>query len=255
MTLFPPKETETLPTPIERHGSIFLKRDDLFSFAGVQGGKVRTCAALAAGARGLVTAGSRQSPQCNIVASIARELGIPCEVHTPQGELGTEVQAARDKGAEVIQHRAGYNNVIIARARESARVKGWREIPFGMECDEAVSQTASQIFPMQSDIRRIVVPVGSGMSLAGILSGMEAQGVTRRVLGVVVGADPRKRLDKYAPDNWREMCELIPAGVDYHKRIEADIDGIKLDPIYEAKCERFLNAGDMLWIVGRREIL
>ena len=50
-------------TPVQQVGQLWLKRDDLYSVAGVAGGKVRSCWALAQGARGLVTAGSRASPQ------------------------------------------------------------------------------------------------------------------------------------------------------------------------------------------------
>ena len=77
-------------TPIETHGGHLVKRDDLFSIGGVNGGKVRTCWHLAQGAKGLVTAGSRQSPQVNIVAHIAKKLNIPSRVHMPRGKLSPE---------------------------------------------------------------------------------------------------------------------------------------------------------------------
>ena len=239
-------------TPVERMENVWLKRDDLYSVAGVRGGKVRTCWLLSQGARGLVTAGSRSSPQVNIVAHIAKCLGVPCRVHTPMGVLSPEVQQAKDIGAEVVQHKAGYNNVIIARAREDAEVTGWREIPFGMECQEAVDATSAQVINLPSEIQRLVVPVGSGMSLAGILWGLieSIRGVP--VVGVVVGANPEKRLDKYAPPNWRELVSLVSSQVDYHASVEADIGGVTLDPIYEAKCLKYLQPNDCLWCVGLR---
>jgi 1-aminocyclopropane-1-carboxylate deaminase/D-cysteine desulfhydrase-like pyridoxal-dependent ACC family enzyme len=143
-------------------------------------------------ATGLVTAGSRSSPQVNIVAHIAKTLGIPCRVHTPAGELSPEVQAAVGAGAEVVQHKAGYNNVIIKRARDDAKARGWREIPFGMECTEAVTQTRGQVASIAEAVRagaikRVVMPVGSGMSLAGVLHGLRGHGLTVPVVGVVVG--------------------------------------------------------------------
>jgi len=222
----------------------------------VQGGKVRTCWQLSQGATGLITAGSRASPQVNIVAHIARELGVPCRVHVPQGALSPEVQAAKDCGAEVVQHRAGYNSVIVSRARDDAARTGWREIPFGMECWEAVRATASQVPALPwGQFNRIVVPVGSGMSLAGILTGLvEANQADVPVLGVVVGADPAKRLAKYAPVGWEGICRLVPAGLDYHKPApDTRLGHLALDPIYEAKCLRFLEPGDLLWVVGIRQ--
>lgn len=64
-------------TPIEEHGGFLVKRDDLFRVAGVRGGKVRSCWHLAQGAEGLVTAGSRSSPQVNIVGPTSRS-GSAC---------------------------------------------------------------------------------------------------------------------------------------------------------------------------------
>jgi hypothetical protein len=241
-------------TPIERIGALWAKRDDLFAIAGVRGGKVRSCWNLAQGATGLTTAGSKSSPQVNIVAHIAARLGIPCRVHTPTGALSAEVEAAERAGAEVVQHKAGYNNVIIARAREDAAERGWTNIPFGMECDETITQTRAQVANLPDGITRIVVPVGSGMSLAGILHGLRDIGRAIPVLGVMVGADPVKRLDAYAPTDWRDMVTLVPSGSDYAAEAsETMLGDIALDAHYEAKCLPFLADGDLLWIVGIRQ--
>lgn len=241
-------------TDVELHTRVWLKRDDLYEQAGVRGGKVRTCWQLAQGATGLVTAGSRSSPQANIVAHVAAALGIPCRVHTPEGALSPELVAAQAVGAEVVQHKAGYNSVIIARAREDAAARGWREIPFGMECQEAVEATAGQVANVPAEVGRIVVPVGSGMSLAGILHGLERAGRTEvQVLGVVVGADPAKRLDRWAPAGWRERVELVPSGSDYHQPASITTAwGLELDAHYEAKAAPWCEPGDLLWLVGIR---
>lgn len=244
-------------TPIEHIGnSIWLKRDDLFMWNGVRGGKVRTCLALATSGEtpsGLVTAGSRSSPQCNIVSHIAQSLGIPCRVHTPEGKAGDEVSYAIAAGADRVAHRAGYNNVIIKRAKDDAAALDWRNIPFGMECEEAVTQTRAQVPSVLPDgVTRIVAPVGSGMSLAGILHGLQDHGHDLPVLGIVVGADPVKRLDEYAPKNWRENVTLIESGFSYDTHINASLGDVELDPVYEAKCVKHLHAGDLLWVVGVR---
>ncbi len=245
-------------TPIQTHGGFQVKRDDLFEIAGARGGKARTCWVLALGAKGLVTAGSRQSPQVNIVAHIAKRLRIPCRVHVPSGDLTPELIQAEAMGAEIIQHQAGYNNVIIARARADAanhRSQGWVEIPFGMECYEAVRQTAKQVenLPRKG---RVVVPVGSGMSLAGILTGLNHFGRTNRVLGVMVGMDPSRhkgKISEYAPVFWRHRCSFVHSELDYHQSAPDNLLGnLILDPIYEAKCLPYLKKGDIFWCVGIR---
>jgi 1-aminocyclopropane-1-carboxylate deaminase/D-cysteine desulfhydrase-like pyridoxal-dependent ACC family enzyme len=125
-----------------------------------------------------------------------------------------------------------------------------------MECTEAVRQTAAQVANIPPDTQRIVIPVGSGMSLAGVLTGLEAMGNYRTfVLGVVVGASPHKRLDKFAPINWFGRVVLAQSEVPYHSAVvPAVLPGteLELDPIYEAKCIEYLKPGDLLWVVGRR---
>ncbi len=247
-------------TPWERYAGHLVKRDDLFDVAGSRGGKVRTCLALAQQAveqgSGLVTAGSRKSPQVNIVASIAAELGLPCQVHVPAGPETPELVAAAARGAEVVRHRPGHNSVIVSRARRAAADLGWVEIPFGMECEEAVRQTQQQVANLPRSVRRLIVPVGSGMSLAGILHGLSLleDGDQVAVVGVMVGASPLRRLDRYAPPFWREQARLVQAREDYHAEARWQMIGdLRLDPIYEAKCLPFLESGDALWVVGRRE--
>lgn len=241
-------------TPVQYVGGIWFKRDDAFTIgAAGNGGKVRSCWGLAQGAAGLVTAGSTASPQVNIVAGIAQAMGIPCHVHTPSGKLGAEVEMAVANGAVLKQHKPGHNSVIIKRAKDDAAETGFKEIPFGMECQEAVDATRKQVINLPLNAGRLVMPVGSGMSLAGVLWGLKDQARQIPVLGIVVGADPTKRLDKYAPPDWRDMVTLQKSEVGYHDEAPVqELHGVKLDPIYEAKCIPFLKVDDCMWVVGRR---
>jgi hypothetical protein len=147
--------------------------------------------------------------------------------------------------------------VLSARARADLDVQGpgWAEIPFGMECDEQVEQTAAQARTLGlAGVARVVVAVGSGMTLAGLIVGLPAQ---VPILGVIVGSDPTRRLDRWAP-MWR-----IRGGVDlvvqgdrhaYHRPAhDSTLDGLPLDPYYEAKCAPYLRPGDLFWIVGIRQ--
>jgi len=243
-------------TPIEYRGGYYFKRDDYFKVAGVCGGKARTCWALAQPAtRGLVTAGSRFSPQCKIVAHIAHARHLTCHIHTTKGELTPELNAAIRTGARVYQHKPGYNSVIVKRAKDDAVDNDFTLIPFGMECREAVEQTAKQARNIPSRARRLVMPVGSGMSLAGVLYGLYLSGSPIPVVGICVGAAPERRLDKYAHpfSNWRSRVTLIRSVQPYQEQHPAPhVVGIDLDPIYEAKCLPYLERGDLLWIVGIR---
>lgn len=250
-------------TPVEEHGGHLVKRDDLYSAFGAMGGKARSCQylcerALESGLTGLVTAGSKKSPQIQIVSFIANHYGVPFHAHCPQGELGQELEVAKSNGAEIIQHRAGYNNVIIKRARDDAEAMGYAEIPFGMECWEAVYQTALQVRSLlepykQGKFSRIIMPIGSGMSLSGVMWGMLYWGIDVPIVGVQVGGQYEKRLKTYAPASGVSLS-TEKSSYDYHKYYENNqIGDLKLDPIYEAKCLDFIQEGDLLWVVGIRD--
>jgi len=215
---------------------------------------------MAQGAIGLVTASHRFSPQGKIVAHIARALGVPCRVHTATGELSPELMAAQAAGADVIPHPAGYTTVVARRALDDPESQGWEPIPFGMEGEQAVQQMAAQahatVAQMQNQgltARRVVVPVGSGMSLVGILHGFAQASFTVPVVGVQVRADSTKRLNRWAPPDWPNRCRLVRSELDFHKPAPVVwLCDVELDPIFEAKCLPFLEPGDLLWVVGFR---
>jgi 1-aminocyclopropane-1-carboxylate deaminase/D-cysteine desulfhydrase-like pyridoxal-dependent ACC family enzyme len=255
-------------TPVEQLApELWVKREDEFSVAGQCGGKVRTCLELArraqaAGAEVLVTAGSRHSPQVAIVAAVARRLGLEAHLHVPAGPLTSSTIYAGATGAELHQHRPGHNSVIIARARSDAEELGERGflVPFGMEHPLAVDLTAGQVANLPAAVRRIVVAVGSAMSLAGILTGLDERELSVPVLGVCVGADPSERLARWAPFAWQLRTYLRRSPWRYEEQLEQppwpewleEPPALRLDPVYEAKAVPFLEAGDLLWVVGRR---
>lgn len=243
-------------TPIQEINGYFFKREDLFEVAGVCGAKARTCYYLAQNSenlKGLTTAGSRQSPQVNIVAHIAKYLGVPCAIHTPQGILSDEVKQAVECGAVLYQHKAGYNSVIIARSKQFGAENNYTVIPFGMDCYEAVKQTEIQVQNLPAGIKRIVIVCGSGMNLSGLLWGLKRNNIEIPVVAIKVGAEPEKRLNKYAPYNWQKMVTIIKSDLDYHTSEKNNVfEGITFDPIYEAKCLKYLQKRDLFWVIGVR---
>jgi 1-aminocyclopropane-1-carboxylate deaminase/D-cysteine desulfhydrase-like pyridoxal-dependent ACC family enzyme len=246
-----------------------LKRDDTFWLNGASGGKARAVAAIVQdgmargllGGRGhpgtLVTAGLSTTPQAPTVARVAEHYGLASEVWVPATAKPTaEVQAAAMAGATVrtvppIPHRT----VLVARAKAAAQRPGHLLVPYDVEHQLLVKHTARQVANVPRATKRIVVPVGSGMALAGILHGLATAGRTVPVLGIVVGNDPGKRLDRWAPPWWRQMVELRQAHQPYQEALDdVWVGTAHLDPIYEAKCAEWLRPGDLLWVVGRRSI-
>jgi hypothetical protein len=241
---------------LEQRG-IWLKREDEYSFAGVRGAKVRTCMHFIERAKrqglGVVTAGSRMSPQVNFVAQIAHRMGVKCRVHVPSGPLTPELLSARAAGAKIVQHEYGYNSVIMKSARDDALERGWVEIPYGMESQEAIDFTKPQVKNLPPEAARLVNACGSGMTLAGILWGLVESGRTIPVVAICVGHVPEDRLDKWAPPGWRDMVEIVDDPSDYHvPAVRTDLDGVLLDAYYEAKCIPYLREGDCLWVSAIR---
>ena len=244
------------PTPIERRGNLWLKRDDLYRVAGVCGGKARACWELSQGAVGLVTGSVRRSPQQQIVSRVAYELKVPCRIHTATGSYTEEMEYAKSYGAKIFQHKMGYSGVLAARARNDAAEMKYTHIPFGMESYVAVQCTRRQVKGLP-DCKRIVITLGSGISCAGLLWGLHDLGLRIPVVGIRVGGGQHgnsiiRRLDKFAPKNWRLRMEIVKASVPYEKPVEAELSGLRLDSHYESKCAEFLRDDDLFWIVGIR---
>ena len=247
-------------TPVEYYEDegVWLKRDDMFEIYGVRGGKARSAyqvilELLEQGYKTIVTAGSRQSPQCEIVSFICESIGVDCKLFMPfGGDTSVITNIKNNSHTEIIRVRPGYNNIIVARAREYAENRGCGYVPFGMECARNVEVTSEQVQNIPMECSRVVVPVGSGMSFSSIVTGMSKYGIEKPLLGVRVGKDPTKIINEYAFGLDLMDYEIVESSVDYHEPVEAYVGGYNLDPIYEAKCFEFLKRGDLLWVVGHR---
>lgn len=259
-------------TPIEQVNNFFFKRDDYYVQYDVCGGKVRSAYKIITEninnyitnfsyqekVKGFTTAGSKQSPQIIICATICENLKIPFVAHTPSGKLSKEFEKIINyKYTTIAQHKAGYNSVIIKRAKDYALENNFYYIPFGMECNEAIEETSKQvtnILEYKDFIKRIVCPIGSGMSFLGIVKGLYDFNINIPLLGIQVGADYKKRFEKFNINSYTTVnYEILKTNEDYHTYIKSNkFSNIELDPIYEAKCIPFLKEGDLLWIVGKR---
>lgn len=249
---------ELTPVEYNEEKEIWLKRDDLFEVCGVRGGKSRSAYQVIKelvwqGYNGIVTAGSRQSPQCEIVSYICEDLGIDCVVFMPRGANTSVIDHIEQNMKTHIERvQCGYNNVIIARAKEYAENRGYGYVPFGMECAENVEVTSKQVQNIPKECKRIVIPVGSGMSFSSVVTGLTRYGIDKPILGIRVGKDPSKIIEQYAEGVDFLDYKIIQSPFAYHDALERYIGDYQLDPIYEAKCYDYLEKGDCLWVVGRR---
>lgn len=241
-------------TPIEYVGNIYVKRDDLYTVAGVNGVKARAVMRILNGKeKGVVTAGGRNTSQGIVVANIAKMFGYPCYVFTPTGKVTEEMQEIGKAGGNVVQVKYGYKTVVNARARELAQELGYAFIPHSLETTESIDAMATQLSNLPAGVKRIVVPCGSGMTMAGILHAVKNGGHNVHVLGIGVGGKVEPRLDKFGPADWREFASVEYSPLKYETEVNVLFGGIKLDPVYEAKAVDFLKADDLLWVTGIRK--
>lgn len=98
-------------------------------------------------------------------------------------------------------------------------------------------------------IKRIVCPIGSGMTFRGIAKGLKKFNIEVPLVGVKVGADYTKRFDKFMVKNFEYT--IVKSELKYADKVkDSTFCGINLNKTYEAKCIPFLEKGDLLWIVG-----
>ncbi len=258
-------------TPVEKVGAIWLKRNDLYTFAGCNGGKTASALKIIQDAKdkgytGVVTSGSRISPQCEIVSSICEELGMDCIVVLNVGKDTKTTEKLKAHKHTTIYHpynKGIYQNVLNAVARRLAAEKNYCLVPYGMQCVKNVKLIAEQVQNIPPEVKRIVIPVGSGMSFCGVLQGLvDYNRYDIELIGVQTGGNPFKIIDTFKPkfvalpkhSVVTYMPDAKPAArYDTHLK-DVYVGGVKLDEVYEAKCKDFIQDGDLMWIVGIHDV-
>ncbi|MFC5996345.1 1-aminocyclopropane-1-carboxylate deaminase/D-cysteine desulfhydrase [Pseudonocardia hispaniensis] len=200
-----------LPTPLMRAarleaalgcGPLLVKRDDLIGF-GVAGNKARPLefllgAARARGAEVLVTGGGPGSNFCAAAALAARSAGMACELVVWGEPTSPNLALAVAAGATLRpiggSRREEVDRQVAARAAELGSrgfgVPRGGSTPLGaVGFAAAAAELAGQLAAPPSVI---VLPVGSGGSVAGLLAGLAAVGLDVPVLGVSVSRPPEE---------------------------------------------------------------
>lgn len=235
---------------IEQYDNIYVLRLDKRETYGLYGDKARIAYEMSNGQDGIVTCGSRESIQTVAFAQVCDILNIPCEIHIPKGKDTDSILKLENTNCNIIREKVGYNNVLNAHARDNAKANGYKFIQLGMLCDEAftlIGQNVDLIIPYLNDIKRIVIPVGSGTTLIGIANELYYRGIDIPIIGVMCGMDATKNISNNIYNN---NVILTKSNVKYHVEKNVEFYGINVNPIYEAKCIPYLKDGDLFYIVA-----
>lgn len=207
-------------------GPLFAKRDDLAGFA-LGGNKVRPLEfilgdALAGGFEVVVGGGAATSNFVAALAVGASAVGLGCELIVPGANRSQTLDLARAAGATILRTdvpRERVDDAVRARA-EVLGAAGRRAYPVprggatsigALGFARAAVELAGQGV---EDDARIVVPVGSAGSIAGLSVGLALAGVGWRVVGVCVSRPLAQTL---------EQVEAIAQEC-------ADLDGMGVQP-------------------------
>lgn len=193
------------------------------------------------------------------IAAAAEKFGVPGIVYVPGREkISDATRYALERGVEVNEVRPCPGpNVYKARAHERGRKLGayvhWDFIG-------AVMDAMHQAQNIPRDVRRVLIPTGSGLISAGVLAGLAGRTDLEVVsisgstmaheqeirLMAIRCASPFVRLPHYS---------LIRSPLKYEQyKIARLPDGTPLDPFYAAKMIPFLQEGDCLWLTGLRPV-
>lgn len=271
-------------TPVQWHHGIAYKRDDLylpFPDVDLNGGKVRQAIKLVAAnlpairteyGSTLLTATGVHSPQGLIIARVAAMFDLSCVLF-----VGATSVARALEGHAMLRAAVRLGATIDATARvayEPALAKtidGWRArhrgagfpIRFGMNLDSdpasILGSTAAQCANIPDEVHTVVIPVGAGITAAGIITGCRTlrPNVKKLLCIQIAGYDRRPVINKITPHRDYDfyMSRVYPYATHVRRYVAPRFP---LDPIYEAKAHEYMMRSlpsverehTLFWIVG-----
>jgi L-cysteate sulfo-lyase len=259
------------PTPLEGaprlaaalglgEGDLLIKRDDLIGL-GAGGNKARKLQvtmgeARRVGASTVVTTGAAQSNHARLTAAAGARLGLRVVLvlsgHAPESDRGN-VLLDHLLGAEIVWSGEDPAEDVADALERDFTGEIVHRIPFGGSSPasaEAYVAAGRELTAQQADVRHVVVAVGSGGTMAGLVTALGAD----RVIGVDCGAvaDAREtvgdlvaamRPDAHpAADELRLDRSQIGSGYEHMGpatrdalSLAARTEGIVLDPTYTGR--------------------
>lgn len=193
-------ESERIPTPVERADSLasdlWFKRDDLAEPFG--GNKVRALEFLLGGVRAgdrVITVGSRGSTHVLATAIFARRLGArvsafrwPQEMNDAAERVAKRIESLADDAPVCWNPVTAYFRAAVVHLRGGRWIPAGGSSPLGaLGAVNAALELAMQVEEgALPSPRRIVVPLGTGGTAAGLALGARIAGLATEVVAVRV---------------------------------------------------------------------
>lgn len=262
-------------TPVEEHNGILFKRDDLYAPYGtdfITGGKIRQCRDLVLSNLDYIkeecdstiaTASSIHSPQAPIVSKIAEEFGLKSiigfgKATLEQARKAKAMQWCEELGSELVYLcNQGFNRVTYHHLFKLNETRPFFPILFGYAAqthrESIITRIAEQVQNVDCDV--LFVPVGSGVTLTGILEGARTYDKKFRIVGLQpFGHDRRGSIQKNLEHPiWEYGYEWEEGDYKYSKLLQKNV-GFELDMIYEAKSFDMIKFNpeekSCFWVVG-----
>lgn len=180
------------------------------------------------------------------LAACSAELpGMRCIVSYPTKKGEPEpvaINHARALGAEVYATPGNRISISFATARKFVTERGGVMLPFGLECVEAVGGVAREANTVPQDFVKdgtVVLSCGSGVTLAGLLSGLPI--LPQKIIGLSSGRSVKtimscvKRYVRETPD-----CLELHEALLHYSKVPAFSCPFPTHPNYDLKAWKFL---------------
>lgn len=262
-------------TPVELRGGIWWKREDLYTLGSVNGSKLRAARHIlelhvAAGDHKVVVGASVGAPTPAIIATLAAELGLECEVivggTTPEKAVKHKpIQIAAGAGASISAIKVGYGPALKKAAMIAAQEDGVFAM-YGTTTDEGVEAFlavgGAETANLPDEIETLVVPFGSANTACGVLYGLHDHRPNNLTDVHLMEIGPSRR--DWARDRLASVGRtMVPDGIEVHfttlhevwanygDKMPETMEDIVFHPRYEGKIIRWLNLVKPDWWTKR----
>jgi hypothetical protein len=178
-----------------------------------------------------------------VLSSRIPGMGSIISYPTKKGEQIPEaIKIAQSHGAEIYTVRGNHVSICYSQVKKYVEDKNGVMLPFGLECADSVKAIACEAGNIPQECIEngtLILSCGSGVTLAGILSGLRYE--PSKVIGISSGRSIEKikgcigRYIKVIPD----FVEIIKPIYPYYEQLTYECP-FPCDPYYDLKAWKYL---------------